>query len=70
MTVRHGQTNPQRHRTVMRTGRMPKEAKGAPELKRGQARCPVCRNGVLVTVRGYLRGHKDLFGHPCYNRAL
>lgn len=41
-----------------------------PPLKPEQVRCPVCRNGVQPTLRGYLRLHKDLFGHDCHNRAI
>jgi hypothetical protein len=70
MTVRHSHTNPQRHRTTMRTGRVGSQARAAPELKPGQVRCPVCRNGVRLTANGYLRKHADLFGHPCFNKAL
>ena len=40
-----------------------------PLLRTGQARCPVCRNTTRLTSRGYLRAHRDLFGHDCYNRA-
>lgn len=41
-----------------------------PELKPGQVRCQVCRNGVVITDRGYLRRHHDLFGHRCHNVAI
>lgn len=46
------------------------QAIAPPSLRDGQVRCPVCRNGSQVTDRGYLRRHKDLFGHTCYNVAL
>lgn len=39
-----------------------------PELKPGQVRCPVCRNGVRTTAYGYLWRHVDLFGLDCYNK--
>lgn len=40
-----------------------------PELRPGQVRCPVCRNGAGKTLNGNLRQHTDLFGHRCYNRS-
>jgi hypothetical protein len=39
-----------------------------PQLKAGQQRCPVCRNGATLTPLGFLRRHRDLFGHDCTNR--
>jgi len=42
----------------------------APLLIEGQLRCPVCRKGVRPTERGYLRRHRDLFGHDCHNVAV
>lgn len=41
-----------------------------PALRVGERRCPTCRNRTQLTMRGYLRRHKDLFGHNCYNVAL
>lgn len=41
----------------------------APDLERGQVRCPVCRKATTRTARGYLKQHNDLFGHRCYNKA-
>lgn len=41
-----------------------------PTPTEGQRRCPVCRNAVKVTGRGYLRRHRDLFGHDCHNVAV
>lgn len=38
------------------------------ELRPGQVRCPVCRNGVTPTPSGHLRKHRDQFGHDCFNR--
>lgn len=35
----------------------------------GRESCPVCRNVASVTARGYLRRHRDLFGHDCWNVA-
>lgn len=45
-------------------------AKAAPELNPGQVRCPVCRNGVTTTPFGFLRRHRDLFGHDCHNKSV
>ena len=45
-----------------------RRTKAPPELREGQVRCPVCRNGTRTTVYGYLRRHVDLFGLECYNK--
>jgi hypothetical protein len=39
-----------------------------PPVPDGRTRCPVCRNHTGRTPSGYLRKHRDVFGHPCYNR--
>ena len=30
-------------------------------------RCPVCRNVTTMTSRGFLRKHRDVYGHDCWN---
>ena len=40
-----------------------------PDLRVGQVRCPVCRNGVGLTPTGRVRSHVDLFGNLCHNRS-
>lgn len=51
---------------VARTGR--RSMLAPPEPTGDRVSCPVCRNAVKPTGRGFLRAHNDLFGHPCYNR--
>lgn len=68
MTARHHNGNP-RPATAPRTGKTGPEERGAPTLVDGKVRCPVCRNVVGRTPNGYLRKHRDLFGHPCFNKA-
>lgn len=41
-----------------------------PPVPEGHARRSVCRNTARITTRGYLRQHRDLFGHDCSNKAL
>ena len=59
-----------RVRQIGVAGPKSRSAVAPPELRDGQERCPVCRNGVTPTTSGHLRAHKDLFGYPCYNRAV
>lgn len=40
-----------------------------PALTAGKVRCPVCRNAIKTDAYGFLRRHRDLFGHDCHNRA-
>lgn len=56
-----------RHTSMGAPGR--RRVRLPPELKPGQARCPVCRNACSVTGRGFLRRHRDLYGLDCYNVA-
>ena len=61
--------SPQQHTVrfvgVGRNGRVQHQV---PQPQLGQLPCPTCRRPVTLTSRGYLRKHRDLFGHPCYQR--
>lgn len=50
------------------TGSAVRTSQRGPACKPGQIRCPVCRKPVTPLENEALRFHRDLFGHPCYNR--
>ena len=52
------------------SGLQRKSERAVPALRDGQVRCPVCRNGVTPTPRGFLRQHRDVYGQRCYNKAV
>jgi hypothetical protein len=58
------------HARVMSVRQGNRKTVQPPPLREEQQRCPVCRNAVTLTSRGYLRRHRDLFGLDCYNKAV
>lgn len=65
--TRAGGNGPRQGRRVVLTGKTVTYRR--PILTEGQVECPVCRRSQKPLANGLLRKHRDLFGHPCANKA-